>query len=186
MFKTVGNTAGKTKVKVRTAGLWLLLVLLLSACQPIQRLPETKAAVAASAQTPLEQANQAVIQRFYEEVINQKKLEVFKEIFDPNVVDHQLGYGPAIGDPAREGFLPDLQIKVDLWVIEGDLLSAAVTVTGTHKGELLGVPATGKTVTWSHIDIWRVKNGKIVEVWHNFPTADILQQIGFTLVPPAK
>jgi len=49
--------------------LWLLLALLLSACQPIQRLPETKTAAAASAETPLEQANQAVVQRFYDEVV---------------------------------------------------------------------------------------------------------------------
>jgi predicted ester cyclase len=74
---------------------------------------------------------------------------------------------------------------VDLWVIEGDLLTAVVTVSGTHLGELMGVAPTGNKVTWSHIDIWRIKDGKIVEVWHNFPTADILEQIGYQLVPPA-
>jgi predicted ester cyclase len=170
----------------------LVLILLLSvllattACQPIQRVSATQPTATVSAETPLEQANKAVVQRFYEEVINQKKLEVFQEVFDPNVVDHQLGLGPVIGDPAREGFFPDLHINVDLWVVQGDLLTAVVTVSGTHLGELMGVPPTGKTVTWSHIDIWRVKDGKIVEVWHNFPTADILEQIGYQLVPPAQ
>ena len=40
------------------------------------------------------------------------------------------------------GFLPDLRVNVDLWVIEGDLLIAAVTLTGTHQAEWMGVPAT--------------------------------------------
>jgi predicted ester cyclase len=170
----------------RTSGLLLLFLLFLAACQPIQALPATQTTATVAAETPLEQANKAVVQRFYEEVINQKHVEVFQEIFDPKVVDHQLGLGPMIGDPAREGFFPDLHIKVDLWVIEGDLLTAVVTVSGTHLGELMGVAPTGNKVTWSHIDIWRIKDGKIVEVWHNFPTADILEQIGYQLVPPAQ
>ncbi len=174
------------KTRLLASGLWLLLALVLSACQPIRALPATQTTATVSTETPQEQANKAVIQRFYEEVINQNHVEVFKEIFDPNVVDHQLGYGPAVGDPAREGFLPDLHVTVDLWVIKGDLLTAVVTLSGTHLGEWMGVAPTGNTVTWSHIDIWRVKDGKIVEVWHNFPTADMLQQIGYTLVPPAK
>jgi hypothetical protein len=53
------------------------------------------------------------------------------------------------------------------------------------------VPATyrkvaSNKVTWSSSDIWRVKDGKITDVWHNFPNQDILQQIGYTLVPPTK
>jgi hypothetical protein len=41
-------------------------------------------------------------------------------------------------------------------------------------------------VTWSQIDVWRVKDGKITDVWHNFPDADILLQLGYKLVPPTK
>ena len=41
-------------------------------------------------------------------------------------------------------------------------MTACVTYDGTHQAEFLGVPATGKAVTWSIIDIWRVKAGKIV------------------------
>ena len=48
------------------------------------------------------------------------------------------------------------------------------------------MPATGKPVTWSQVDLWRIQDGKIAEVWHNFATADILQQIGYTFVPPAQ
>ena len=164
----------------------LLITMLLTACQPIQRLPETKTAAAASVETPLGQANQAVIQRFYEEVINQKKLEVFQEVFDPNMVEHTLGITPYITDTVLLAGLPDLHIKVDLWVIKGDLVTAVVTASGTHQVAIMDVAPTGNKVTFSQIDIWRVKDGKITDVWHNFASADILLQLGYTLVPPAK
>ena len=102
------------------------------------------------------------------------------------MVDHQLGFGPSVKDTELFIAFPDQQITVDLWVIEGDMVTAMATVSGTHQGELLGVAPTGKPMTFSIIDIWHVKDGKITEVWHNFPTADILQQIGYQLVPPAK
>ena len=71
------------------------------------------------------------------------------------------------------------------WTIDGDLVTAVVTVSGTHQARLIGVAPTGNKVTWSSIDIWRVQGGKITDIWHNFANADILQQIGYQLVPPA-
>jgi len=180
MFKTAGKT------KVRTVGLWLLLALLLSACQPIQRLPETKTVAAASAETPLELANQAVVQRFYEEVVNQKKVEVMKEVFDPKMTEHVLGITPYITDTEILAGFPDLHLTVDLWVVKGDLVTAVVTASGTHQAAILDAAPTGNKMTFSQIDIWRVKDGKITDVWHNFPSADILLQIGYTLVPPVQ
>jgi len=164
----------------------LLLALLLSACQPIQRLPETKAAVAASAQTPLEQANQAVVQRFYDEVVNNKNFDAFAEVFDPNMVEHSLGIGVILTDTEILTAFPDLHLTVDLLVVEGDLVTAVVTTKGTHQAEFMGVAPTGNPISWSSIDIWRVKDGKITDVWHDFPNEDILQQVGYTLVPPTK
>jgi predicted ester cyclase len=169
MFRTVLKTV------VQRSGRWLLLALLLSACQPVQWLSETKTAVAASAETSLEQANQAVIQRFYEEVINQKQLDRFPEFFDANAIIHDLS--PAMDASILFTGLPDLHVTVDRWVLKGDIVTSIVTFTGTHEGEMMGVAPTHKPVTWTHIDIHRVKNGKIVEVWHNIPYGDILRQI---------
>ena len=174
------------KSMLRTACVCLLLTLLLSACQPIQPLPATQTTATVSAETPLEQANQAVVQRFYEEVVNQKKLEVFKEVFDPHMVEHKLGITPYITDTVLLAGFPDLHLTVDLWEVKGDLVTAVVTVSGTQQAAILDVAPTGNKVTWSSIDIWRVKNGKIIDVWHNFPDADILLRIGYKLVPPAK
>ncbi|MFN8491780.1 MAG: ester cyclase [Caldilineaceae bacterium] len=167
--------------------LLVLTILSLAACQPIQALPATQTTATVSAETPLEQANKAVVQRFYEEVANQKKVEVFKEVFDPHMVEHALGYGPQLfRDVDLFAGFPDQHLTVDLWLVKGDLVAAVVTVTGTQTGKFIGIAPTGKKITFSQIDIWRVRNGKITDVWHNFASADILQQVGYKLVPPTK
>src|SRR5262245_5385859 len=107
-------------------GLLALVILSLAACQPIQALPATQTTAAIPAESPLEQANKAVVQRFYEEVVNQKKLEVFKEVFDPHMVAHDLGLTPALTDTMLLTALPDLHLKVDLWMVEGELVTAIV------------------------------------------------------------
>jgi predicted ester cyclase len=61
---------------------------------------------------------------------------------------------------------------------QDDLVMAMVTYNGTHKGTFIGVAPTGKAVTWSIIDLWRVKDGKTLELWHNVPNDDILDQLG--------
>jgi predicted ester cyclase len=70
--------------------------------------------------------------------------------------------------------------------MDGDLVTAVVTASGTHQVAIMGVAPTGNQVTFSQIDVWRVKEGKITDVWHNFANADILLQIGYQLVPPTQ
>ncbi len=98
----------------------------------------------------------------------------------PNLAVHDLDFGGVQPGGDLEGTLaafPDVVATIKLWVVEDDLVTACVTYDGTHQAEFLGVPATGKAVTWSIIDIWRVKAGKIVELWHHIPNDDILEQI---------
>jgi predicted ester cyclase len=162
--------------------LTVLLALLLStaACQPIQPVSAAKAA------TSERETNQAIVNRFYEEVVNQKHNDRFKDIMAEDFVAHEVSFVPPFKDSELFPAFPDFQLKVDKWVIEGDLVVALVTVTGTHQGELAGVAPTGNKVTFTQIDIWRVEDGRIAEVWHNFATADIMEQIGFQLVPPSE
>jgi predicted ester cyclase len=131
-------------------------------------------------ETNLEAANKAVVQRFYDEVFTQKKMAVLDEVFDPNMVVHDLDVGgelPGQGLPELLAAFPDMKATVNLWVIEDDLVTAYMTYNGTHQAEYLGVAATGKAVTASIIDIFRVKDGKVVELWHNIPNEDVLEQI---------
>jgi predicted ester cyclase len=67
--------------------------------------------------------------------------------------------------------------------VDGDLVATSFTDRGTHRGELLGLPATGREVTVRGINIERVRDGRIVETWHVEDIAGLMAQVGAS--PPA-
>jgi steroid delta-isomerase-like uncharacterized protein len=73
---------------------------------------------------------------------------------------------------------PDAQITVEQQLAEGDLVATRWTGRGTHEGELLGIPPTGKQVTVSGLTISRVADGKIVEEFQNWDNYGLMQQLG--------
>jgi predicted ester cyclase len=68
-------------------------------------------------------------------------------------------------------------------VAEGDAVVVRLVVEGTHRGNLLGIPATGRRVRWDAVDIYRLSDGKIAEEWAADDTAAVLYQVG-AFVPP--
>jgi predicted ester cyclase len=64
----------------------------------------------------------------------------------------------------------------------GDLVTTYKTYHGTHQGEFLGIPATGKKVSFYTVDAMRVVDGKITEPWGVATLLDLMQQLG--VVPP--
>lgn len=137
------------------------------------------------------QTNKAILSRAYEEVFNGKNLEVLDEQIAPDAIDHSvpdLSGVDAFKIPIG-GLLtafPDLEVSPDLIVAEGDMVMALATFTGTHQAEFLGVPATGQQITWSHVDINRIQDGKVVEAWHIGSREGILQALGYQLAPPTE
>jgi len=85
---------------------------------------------------------------------------------------------------------PDMHVTIDDMVAEGDKVAARVTMTGTHKGEIMGIPPTNKKVTVSLIVIDRFAGGKIVEDNGIFNALDLMRQLGLVptraLVPTPK
>lgn len=79
---------------------------------------------------------------------------------------------------------PDLHFTIEDMVVEGDKVAMRVTLTGTHKGEFHGVPATNMKVTGWGISIYRIIGGKIVERWERSDALGFMQQLG--AVPPPK
>jgi len=71
---------------------------------------------------------------------------------------------------------------VDVLIAEGDKVAGRITGYGTHEGDLLGIPRTGKKIRMSGMVIWRIKRGKIVETWGVNDTLSLLQQLG--VLPP--
>ncbi len=131
--------------------------------------------------------NKALDRRFTEEVWNRGNLAVVDELMSADYHEHD----PTI--PAgSEGFkqfvlmyrsaFPDVNFTIEDQIAEGDKVVSRWTARGTHKGELMGIPPTGKQVTVTGIVIGRYANGKLVEGWSNYDALGMLQQLG--AVPP--
>jgi steroid delta-isomerase-like uncharacterized protein len=73
---------------------------------------------------------------------------------------------------------PDLHITVEDLIAEDDKVVSRNSVTGTHKGEYMGLPPTGKTVTYSEIFVFRFVNGRIAETWGIVDVFSQIQQLG--------
>ena len=132
--------------------------------------------------------NKTNFKRLYEEVFNQGNFDAADELIGPNVVEHQQqpGVAPDAAGPElvkqiarffRFAF-PDLHIAVDDLIAEGDRVAARVTIAGTHQGEMLGIPPTGKQVEISSIDIIRFEDGKAAEHWGETDIMSMMQQLG--------
>ena len=74
---------------------------------------------------------------------------------------------------------PDLEWRVDLVLSEGDLVAARWTAAGTHRGGWGDVPATGRAVTFSGVNIFRFgTEGKVVEIWNHRDDLGLIEQLG--------
>lgn len=129
-------------------------------------------------------------QQQFGEAVNSGNLEKFKDLMTPNVFDHDPAPDQGTGP---EGFIqffetfrtafPDLKVEVDHMVADEGNVSIAYTVTGTHKGDFMGVPATNKKISARGVQIARFENGKIVERWGSSDELGILKQIGASVKP---
>lgn len=134
-------------------------------------------------------AQKELFGRLYNSIWNDRRLEFIEKIFanthalgDPTVTGG--GVGPAAYRRNVERFLtafPDLKFTVDDTISEKDKLVVAWTLTGTHRGVFLGVPATNNKISVSGITINQIADGKILEstaIWDAF---GMLQQLGVEL-----
>ena len=129
-------------------------------------------------------ANKDVVRRLATEPW-EGNMAVIDEVVAPNYVGHDPSQPEVRGADGVRQFIttylsafPDGRLTVDDQLAEGDLVATRWTGRGTHEGELLGIPPSGKQVTVSGITISRVENGKVVEEWQNWDTLGMLQQLG--------
>ena len=74
--------------------------------------------------------------------------------------------------------LPDLTATMEDLIVSGDRVVGRFVYRGTHRGDFMGIPATGRPVEMRSIDIWRVADGLFVEHWDELNTLEFFQQIG--------
>ena len=77
---------------------------------------------------------------------------------------------------------PDLHSTVEYLIAEGDMVVSRFTMRGTHQGEFIGIPPTGKQVKVTGMVIHRFADGKIVEYWVKWDVLGMMQQLG--VIPP--
>jgi steroid delta-isomerase-like uncharacterized protein len=135
--------------------------------------------------------NKAVVRRINEEVWNKGDLDVIDELIEDEAVITVIGAPEPVRGPRgfrefvamyRTAF-PDLRLTVEEQVGEGEIVVTRWTATGTHEGDLMGIPATGKQATTAGININRISGGKLVQGWGLFDQLGLLQQLGAVSVP---
>jgi predicted ester cyclase len=127
--------------------------------------------------------NRAIITRYVYEV-NMQNYDAFDEFVDPAFVDHDPIPGQQPGIPGLKdayrmfsAAFPDVWFTFEDLIAEGDLVVGRGVISGTHKGDFLGMPPTGKTVNWTGTRLFRVKNGKVTEGWINIDMLGLIGQI---------
>ena len=135
--------------------------------------------------------NKAIVLRLYEEVWNNRKLQLAGEIISPSHALHGPNFsGSAIGPEAYgrqialflAGF-PDLHFSVEDTVVENEKVVACWNISGTHKGEFMGVPATGKNISIDGMTIHHIAAGKIMDSYSNWDALGVMQQFGVVTIP---
>jgi predicted ester cyclase len=134
--------------------------------------------------------NKQTIRYFYEESLK-GNYSVYDELFTPDFVSYSSAAGGELRGPEAfkqanimysKGF-PDFYTTVDLIIAENNMVVVYGVASGTHLGELMGLPPTGKKITWTGIAIYRFNDeGKIDGRWQEFDAMGLFQQLG--LIPP--
>jgi steroid delta-isomerase-like uncharacterized protein len=138
--------------------------------------------------------NKAVVQRWFSEVVSKGDMTSLDEICavcHPSFVMVQ-----GVVEPAPQGIsglkelisrlrtaFPDLAATVEEQVAEGDKVVSRVTMRGTHQGEFMGMPATGKSFEVGGASIWEVRGGQLISEWVSWDSMSMLQQLGLAPTP---
>jgi steroid delta-isomerase-like uncharacterized protein len=133
-----------------------------------------------------EQLNKDTARRFFEEIVGRGDAAAYNEVFTADYHDHDLANEQDMrgADGIREeaaGYrqaFPDFAFTIEDQMAEGDRVTTRWSWRGTHRGDMRGIPATGKEVSMTGTTIFRFKDGKIQEGWWYWDYFKMLQEIG--------
>ncbi|GHF11511.1 hypothetical protein GCM10017786_51610 [Amycolatopsis deserti] len=133
-------------------------------------------------------SNKQLVEDFIQDLFTKGDSDAVDRYLDPAFVNHDPPFPGAPDGPdgmraAAMMFrqaMPDWHSDVERLVAEGDIVVEVFTARGTHRGELMGVPGTGETITLRGINVFRVQGDRIVERWGSLDQLGLLQQLGLT------
>jgi len=129
-------------------------------------------------------ANKAVVRRFIDEVFVQGRTAAVDELLADDFVAHTW---PSTGNPKADlkgaiertsKGLADPRFTIEDMIAEGDLVVVRLTAEATHAGEFMGMAPSGKRYSIGEIHIFRVRDGKVTEHWHQFDQMGMMRQLG--------
>ncbi|QRP44712.1 ester cyclase [Amycolatopsis sp. FDAARGOS 1241] len=122
------------------------------------------------------------VERFYAELFNGRRFDLIDELLTPDAVNH----GPT-DEPAREAVagadrivhesFSDAVLHVDDILVDGDKAAVRWTMTGTHDGDFLGTPATGKAIRMGATVVFGLRDGRIAELWPQLDFHGLIRQV---------
>jgi steroid delta-isomerase-like uncharacterized protein len=135
--------------------------------------------------------NKAIVRRFVDEIFVQGRRETIDELLADDFVPHTW---PSTGHPKDDlknaterahGALTNPRFTIDDMIAEGDRVAVRLTTGATQTGSFMGMPPTGKSYEISEIHIFRLRDGKVIEHWHQFDQMGMMKQLGAMPGEPA-
>ncbi|SRR6266508_649287 len=133
----------------------------------------------------LMEENKGLVRRMEEEIFNKRNVAAVDEFLAPGYVLRTAPEGTPSSRDAVKQFIgmyleafPDLRISIDELLAVEDKVVGRFTFTGTHGGELMGLPPTQRRISVRQIAIYRIENGKVVEEWEVSDQLGLMQQLG--------
>jgi steroid delta-isomerase-like uncharacterized protein len=135
--------------------------------------------------------NKAIVRRFVDEIFVQGRRETIDELLADDFVAHTW---PSTGHPKDDlknaterahGALTNPRFTIDDMIAEGDRVAVRLTTGATQTGSFMGMPPTGKSYEISEIHIFRLRDGKVIEHWHQFDQMGMMKQLGAMPGEPA-
>lgn len=129
--------------------------------------------------------NKELMERFYAEVVNGGNLDLIDELLADDFVEHEEVPGlPKDREGVKQFFtmmraaFPDVNFAPERMLAEGDVVAARVTIRGTHRGEFMGIPATGRAVEFQAMDLIQFADGVATAHWGVTDMVALLTQLG--------
>jgi steroid delta-isomerase-like uncharacterized protein len=130
--------------------------------------------------------SKTIVHRLYEEVWNERKLEVVDQLFSPShALQDAVVSGSRVGPEFYKrrvvefmtGF-PDLSLTIEDTIAERDKVVVSWIISGTHQGEFMEIPATGRKISVEGITLHHIRNGKILDSYARWDALGLMRQLG--------
>jgi steroid delta-isomerase-like uncharacterized protein len=128
--------------------------------------------------------NKTLVRRFITEVFEQGRIEAVDELVSDDFTPHAWPSTGAGRDDLKRAMervsqgLADARFTIDDMIAEGDRVTVRLTASARQVGPFMGLPASGRTYTIDEIHIFRIRDGRISEHWHQFDQLGMMRQLG--------